>query len=280
MLRTKWEFIIEKNNGNIETFIEYKIDSKVARNEETESVGKTNYREKPPPEKSTNFHEIQRNFHDSENDNKEDNQLIVTETNIANNNNKDNRLRNNGGNIEHGINESTVKSNQGKLAFILGDSMVKDIDGYLLAGSINRKFIVKVRPFLSAKTIDMEDYTKPTKRDFNPDLHILHAGTNDHSLDDRPEAISSRIIDTAKSLMTEKNKTIFSNIVSRGDKCKKKGEILSKVINEASHRENISVIKHNNINPERHLNQSKLHFNNCGNSVYVKNIRNFLSNLI
>ena len=79
---------------------------------------KKSYREKPSPEKSTNFHEIQRNFHDSENDNKEDNQLIVTETNIANNNNKDNRLRNNGGNIEHGINESTVKSNQGKLAFI------------------------------------------------------------------------------------------------------------------------------------------------------------------
>ena len=81
-------------------------------------LGKKSYREKPSPEKSTNFHEIQRNFHDSENDNKEDNQLIVTETNIANNNNKDNRLRNNGGNIEHGINESTVKSNQGKLAFI------------------------------------------------------------------------------------------------------------------------------------------------------------------
>ena len=50
----------------------------------------------------------------------------------------------------------------------------------------------------------MEDYTKPTKRDFNPDLYILHVGTNDLSLDDTPEVISSRIIDTAKSLMTEK----------------------------------------------------------------------------
>ena len=91
--------------------------------------------------------------------------------------------------------------------------MVKDIDGYLLTGSINRKFIVKVRPFLPAKTIDMEDYTKPTKRDFNPDLYILHVGTNDLSLDDTPEVISSRIIDTAKSLMTERNKKIISNIV-------------------------------------------------------------------
>ena len=39
-----------KYNDNIETCIEYKIDSKVARNEETESLGKTS-REKPPPEK-------------------------------------------------------------------------------------------------------------------------------------------------------------------------------------------------------------------------------------
>ena len=83
--------------------------------------------------------------------------------------------------------------------------MVKDVDGYLLTGFINR--------ISSAKTIDMEDYTKPTKRDFNPDLHILHAGANDHLLDDRPEVISSRIIDTAKSLMTERNKKIISNIV-------------------------------------------------------------------
>ena len=131
---------MEKNNDNIETCTEYKIDSKIARNEETESVGKTNSREKPPPEKSANFHEIQRNFHDSENDNNEENQLIVKDTNITNNNNEDNCLRINGSNIENGINESTVKSKQNKLAFILGDSMAKDIDGYLLTGSINRKF--------------------------------------------------------------------------------------------------------------------------------------------
>ena len=33
---------------------------------------------------------------------------------------------------------------------------------------------------------------------------MLHIGTNDLSLDDKPEVISRRIIDTAKSLMTEK----------------------------------------------------------------------------
>ena len=37
-------------------------------------------------------------------------------------------------------------------------------DGYLLTSSVNHKYIVKVRSFLLAKTIDMLDYIKPTQR--------------------------------------------------------------------------------------------------------------------
>ena len=116
-----------KNNENIETCIEYKTDSKVTRNKETEYVGKTNSCEKPPPEKSTNFHKIQRNFHDTKNHNNEENWLIINDTNTENNNNEDNPLRLNGSNVENRNNESSLKSNQGKLAFILGDSKMKDM---------------------------------------------------------------------------------------------------------------------------------------------------------
>ena len=42
--------------------------------------------------------------------------------------------------------------------FIIENRMVKDIGGYLLTGSFKRKFVVKVRPFSSAKTVDMQDY--------------------------------------------------------------------------------------------------------------------------
>ena len=44
--------------------------------------------------------------------------------------------------------------------------------------------------------------------------------------------------------------------------------------------ENVPVINRNNINPKRYLNRSKFHFINYGNSVFVKNIRKVLSNLI
>ena len=104
------------------------------------------------------------------------------------------------------------KSHHGKLTFILGDSMVKDVDGYLLTGSINRKSIVKARPISSAKTINIENYTKLSKRDFNPNLYILRVGTNDFSLDDTPDVISNCIM----------TKIIMSNIDPRGDKYRNK----------------------------------------------------------
>ena len=49
-----------------------------------------------------------------------------------------------------------------KIVFIGGDSMIKKIDGDLLTKSINHKLLVKVRPFITAKTIDMYDHLKPT----------------------------------------------------------------------------------------------------------------------
>ena len=45
-------------------------------------------------------------------------------------------------------------------------------------------------------------------------------------MDDTPEVKSNRIIDTAKSLMTEKTKIIIPKIAPRGDRYKEKEEML------------------------------------------------------
>ena len=101
--------------------------------------------------------------------------------------------------------------------------MIKDVGGYLLTGSLNRKYIVKVRPFSSAKTSDMEYYITPTKRDFDPGIYILHLGSNDLTLDDTPEEITEHIANIiATSLKTENNTVVNSNIVPRGDSKKEK----------------------------------------------------------
>ena len=55
----------------------------------------------------------------------------------------------------------------------------KKVDGYLLTGSINHKYIVKVRPFVTAKTDDMYDHVQPAQRNPQPNVYISRVGTND-----------------------------------------------------------------------------------------------------
>ena len=79
--------------------------------------------------------------------------------NKINTNNKENNINSNGN-----TNITTNKQKQiRKTVLIIRDSMVKKIDGYLLTSSVNHKYIVKVRPFLLAKMIDMLHCIKPTQ---------------------------------------------------------------------------------------------------------------------
>ena len=165
--------------------------------------------------------------------NNKGNCINSNEGNNNNNNNsssKENNINRNNNNINNNSKENNINSNGGdnittnkqkqtrKTAFIIGDSMVKKIDGYLLTSSVNHKYIVKVRPFLSAKTIDMLDYIKPTQRD----EYLLHVGTNDLSSNKSPEQISLDILDLANSLKLDNNTVIASSIVPRDDENKKK----------------------------------------------------------
>ena len=140
----------------------------------------------------------------------------------SNNNNSISNNNNNSSSKENNINSSNINSETRKTAFIIGDSMVKKIDGYLLTSPINRRYIVKVRPFLSVKTIDMVDYIKPTQRDFSPDVYLLHVGTNELSSNKSPEQISLDILNLANSLKLDNNTAIISSIVPHDDENKKK----------------------------------------------------------
>ena len=62
----------------------------------------------------------------------------------------------------------------------------KKIDGHLLTSSVNHKYIVKVRRFVTAETDDMYDHIKPTQRNFQPNVYISHVSTNDLPTDMTP----------------------------------------------------------------------------------------------
>ena len=69
--------------------------------------------------------------------------------------------------------ENDVPTEKQKTAYILGDSMVKKSNGYLLMKNVRHKFLVKVRPFSGAKVSCMVDHVKPTIRNDKPDHVIL-----------------------------------------------------------------------------------------------------------
>ena len=156
------------------------------------------------------------------NNNVGDNSTNSKQKQASNNNNSVSNNSNNSSSKENNIDSSNINSKTRKTAFIMGDSMVKKTDGYLLTSSINHIYIVKVRPFLSAKTIDMVNYIKPTQIDFNPDVYLLHVGTNDLSSNKSPEQISLDILNLANTLKLDNNTVIVSSIVPRDDENKKK----------------------------------------------------------
>ena len=72
----------------------------------------------------------------------------------------------------------------------------------------------------------MQDYLKPTKKDFDPTIFIFHVvqiifmSTNDYS----PEMIVDKIMETTELLKTEDNKVVLSAIIPSGDKLNQKVE--------------------------------------------------------
>lgn len=95
--------------------------------------------------------------------------------------------------------------------------MIKDVDGFLLTDLLNRKNIVKVTPFPSAKTSDMEYYATPSKKDFDPAIYILHVYQHDLALNGTPEEIPECIVNITTSLKTENGTVVITRIMTRGD---------------------------------------------------------------
>ena len=79
----------------------------------------------------------------------------------------------------------------------------------------------------------------------------------------------------AKSLKLSNNTDVVLNMVPRDDACKKKPDEVNAKLEKLCKVNNIEIISHRNVNPKRNLNRGRLHFNNSGVSVLVRNFRDF-----
>ena len=172
-----------------------------------------------------------------------------------------------------------LSSNSKETVFILGDSMVKKVNGFYLTRNIKHKFLVKVRPFSSAKTRCMYDHAKPTITELNPEHIILHVGTNDLNTEKTASQVSKSILDLVNSLKNETNTIHASLIVPWNDHLNNKvNEVNSRLINMCQ-QQNIKIINHTDtIDPSKHLNESLFHLNRYGAIEFANNFK-FLCNL-
>ena len=194
----------------------------------------------------------------------------------SNSNNNENNSNNKSSN-DNKVNSTPSSPTSKETVFILGDSMVKKLNGFLLTLKLNHKCLVKVRPFNSAKVRCIYDHAKPTFRDFDSDHIILHCGTNDLNSDRTSSQIAKEIIDLALSLKSEKNRISISLLTPRSDKLNNKAsEVNNRLINMCSHR-NIAYIDHSSSIQQNHINESKVHLNRYGTIVFANAFSKFLS---
>ena len=110
-------------------------------------------------------------------------------------------------------NDKPNREKNKKTIFVIGNSMVRHLNGWEISKILNENCKVFFETFSGAKTTCMNDYVKPSGRS-SPDHFILHIGTNDLSSDKSPEEIDRSTIDLATSISNEKHDfSIFKIII-------------------------------------------------------------------
>ena len=113
------------------------------------------------------------------------------------------------------------------MTVILGDSIVKRIQGQKLGRKVKQSVIVKSFP--GSKLYCMSHYAIPTVKS-NPDRIIIHCGTNNLKMDESPEAIAEKTIELAKSVKSTTNEVVISSIIPRRDKLADKGSKVNGIV--------------------------------------------------
>ena len=106
--------------------------------------------------------------------------------------------------------DNSNKRTKAKVTVILGDSIVKNIQGHKLGKAVSYRVVVK--PFPGATTEDMRHYIKPTL-DKSPDQILLHVGTNDLK-NLQPNEVADKVADLARAV--DKTSTTIE-LTTRGD---------------------------------------------------------------
>ena len=194
---------------------------------------------------------------------------------------------------------TNAKRKQTRTINIIGDSMIKNVQPY----KMQRKISPNENSFSGATVDDMKDYARPIiKR--NPDLLILHCGTNDLNANKSPHEISSDIMKLALGLKHHNKDIMINGIVLRMDTVKvysqgiqsrytvkvysqgiqsrytvkvySQGIQVNNVLKSECKKYNFLFIDNEYISAKKHLNGSGLHLNYNGTLMLVNNFLSYI----
>ena len=172
-------------------------------------------------------------------------------------------------NVQPEVKPDTPKKKKRTIT-ICGDSTIKDIKSFKMKKAISSNDKVFIKSFPGAKIECMKDYVKHSLK-YNPDLLIVHMGTNDLRTEKSPEDIAESIINLSLDIKTNENEVVVNGIVPRGDSLNEKGTKVNFFLQSKCSALNISFINNSNITPENHLNGSSLHLNYIGTTALANN---------
>ena len=154
---------------------------------------------------------------------------------------------------------------------ILGDSMIKGIQGYKMKQALKNEVNVYVKSFPGANVEDMNSYVKPTQKR-SPNAIVIHCGTNELREEKPAEIIADDIVTLARSLKTDTNDVIVSGIVPRADHLDGKRKLVNAQLSRKLSERNLGYLDNSNIDVNLHLNKSGLHLNYLGTKRLADNI--------
>ena len=117
---------------------------------------------------------------------------------------------------QENVQKEHQQKEKAKSVLIIGDSMIKHVNGWHLSKKLKPKYKVMVRSFPGAATQCMNDYGKPSIR-AQPDHFILHVGTNDLISDSTPTEVARKVFDIARRLKSDTCDITFSELIIRID---------------------------------------------------------------
>ena len=169
------------------------------------------------------------------------------------------------------MNDIVTSQNKGgtnlKKTLIVGDSIVKNIEGWRLNKGI--KFSVAVKSIPGATTKGMKHHIKGCLEDNSPDSIMLHVGTNNLKNKESVEDILLMSqMDVAIFVRNENTNIFVSGPTVLNDRCNDKGKNVNRLLKLRCEEEKICFVDNTKINVGM-LNNSGLHLNERGTTRLV-----------